>query len=225
MAEEFLIYSINDLVGDQLTEGGLTAVSGSPTPTLAQINDDDSVLNTLLDGDANQVLAADLIIDGVLVGTAGDAISIGSDIDIINFNAGFTAGTLSLISVNGVVVGFTSTVELNPNDALQIGPTSALPDTQDYADLVACFTHNTKILCETGEVLVQELQIGDLVVTRDSGLLPIRWIGSQKTSGQGAMAPVRIKAGRFCRKLFDVIAMSGIGRQDVSANQSRRYST
>lgn len=29
----------------------------------------------------------------------------------------------------------------------------------------------------------------------------------------------------FCRRFFDLIAMSGVGRHDVSANQSRRYSS
>lgn len=194
MAENFLIYTLDDLDGD-LTEGGFTSVSSNPSPTSVAVNDDDNVLDTILTGDPNQVLAADLVINGVLVGLVGDPIEIGAETDITNFGNGFESGTFSGIIVNGVFVGFTSTISLSPGDALGIGPTTALPDSQDYADLVACFTRDTKILCERGEVFVQDLEIGDLVVTLNNALQPIRWVGSQKTSGLGTFAPVRFKTG------------------------------
>jgi len=58
-----------------------------------------------------------------------------------------------------------------------------------------CFTAGTMILTPDGEIPVDELEIGDLVVTKDHGPQPIRWIGKRKVSGQGAFAPILFKAG------------------------------
>lgn len=65
---------------------------------------------------------------------------------------------------------------------------------------VICFTPNTAILTSRGEVLVQDLREGDLVVTRDNGMQPVRWIGRKKVQAmdlmrQPELRPVLIKAG------------------------------
>ena len=198
MAETFYIYTIDDLDPndpDVLVSGSfLVQVAVGASPDFISVNDGDSFLDTLATGDADQVLAADLVIGGVTVGTAGDLVSIGTESGVTNFSGGFSTGTFSTIIVNGVVVGFVSTIELSPGDALSVDPASGGTEI-DYGDIAACFTRNTKILCERGEVPVQDLACGDLVVTRNTGLRPIRWVGSQKTIGRGALAPVRFKAG------------------------------
>jgi hypothetical protein len=195
MSEVFLIYTLSDFDGG-LDEGGLTSVSLTASPDLAEVSDDDTVLDTLATADTNQVLTVDLVINGMTVGLAGQTVSIGAEISITNFSAaGFPSGTLSEILINGVAVGYSSTIELSPGDALDIGPTIPAGSQQDYEDLAACFTFGTKILSADGEVPVQDLRIGDLVATRRNGLQPIRWVCSQVTNGLGAMAPVCIKAG------------------------------
>ena len=65
---------------------------------------------------------------------------------------------------------------------------------------VTCFTRGTLIMTDKGEVAIEGLQVSDLVVTRDHGLQPIRWIGSRKlrSSELGVLPklrPIRIKAG------------------------------
>ncbi|GLK63344.1 Hint domain-containing protein [Paracoccus kondratievae] len=65
---------------------------------------------------------------------------------------------------------------------------------------IFCFTRGALILTDNGEVKIEDLQVGDLVVTRDHGLQPIRWIGSRKlrSSELGVLPklrPIRIKAG------------------------------
>lgn len=63
---------------------------------------------------------------------------------------------------------------------------------------VVCFTRDTLIACPDGLRPVQDLKPGDLVLTRDDGAQPIRWIGSRTLSG-GQLAqrlrPIRIRAG------------------------------
>ncbi|ARO15863.1 hemolysin-type calcium-binding region (plasmid) [Ketogulonicigenium robustum] len=65
---------------------------------------------------------------------------------------------------------------------------------------IPCFTSGTMILTDRGEVMIDDLRVGDLVATRDHGLQPIRWIGS-RTLGlpvlivKPNLRPIRIAAG------------------------------
>lgn len=60
---------------------------------------------------------------------------------------------------------------------------------------VVCFTRGTMIDTPDGARAIEELEAGDLVVTRDHGARPIRWIGSQAVRATGKMAPVMIRKG------------------------------
>jgi len=44
-------------------------------------------------------------------------------------------------------------------------------------------------------VAIEDLSEGDLVLTRDHGAQPIRWIGSQAVAATGKLAPVMIRKG------------------------------
>ncbi|MGB4828652.1 MAG: Hint domain-containing protein, partial [Paracoccaceae bacterium] len=52
----------------------------------------------------------------------------------------------------------------------------------DIETVIPCFTPGTLILTDRGEVAVEALAIGDLVVTRDNGLQEVRWIGRKDLS-------------------------------------------
>ncbi len=58
-----------------------------------------------------------------------------------------------------------------------------------------CFARGTRLRAANGEVPVEELRVGDLVMTLDHGLQPIRWIGRKSAGGRGQFAPVEIAAG------------------------------
>ena len=63
-----------------------------------------------------------------------------------------------------------------------------------------CFTRSALIMTPTGRQPIETLEAGDLVITRDQGLQPIRRIGSAKIKARGLpglrrRAPIRIKAG------------------------------
>ena len=63
---------------------------------------------------------------------------------------------------------------------------------------LACvsFTHGTRITLGTGaQVAIETLQPGDRVLTRDSGIQPVTWIGRTTARATGAMAPILIRAG------------------------------
>ncbi len=62
---------------------------------------------------------------------------------------------------------------------------------------VPCFVAGTRIRTPEGERRVEDLQPGDLVMTRDDGAQPVRWIGQRAVAAEGELAPVRIKPGAF----------------------------
>ena len=64
-----------------------------------------------------------------------------------------------------------------------------------YSQLAPCFTRDTLIECASGPVPVQDIQVGDLLVTRENGPQAVRWVGHRRVVGRGEVAPVRIKAG------------------------------
>lgn len=83
-------------------------------------------------------------------------------------------------------------------------------DRSDLPDLetVPCFARGTQILTERGTRAIEELSRGDLVMTRDHGLQPIRWIGARKIdaadlSQAANLRPVRIRRDALGRGLPD----------------------
>ncbi|MFD2442317.1 Hint domain-containing protein [Paracoccus kondratievae] len=65
---------------------------------------------------------------------------------------------------------------------------------------VVCFVRGTLLMTDRGEVAVEDLCVGDLVLTRDHGLQPVRWIGSRQLWAHELetmpnLRPVRIRAG------------------------------
>ena len=66
-------------------------------------------------------------------------------------------------------------------------------------DNVPCYCHGTQILTDHGEVPVEHLQIGDVLLTHNGAPRPIRWIGRRSYDGRFAagnrdVLPVRIHA-------------------------------
>ncbi len=64
-------------------------------------------------------------------------------------------------------------------------------------DTVPCFVAGTNIRTLNGEVPVEDLKAGDMIMTLDNGAQPLRWIGQRTVPGKGNLAPIRIRAGTF----------------------------
>lgn len=54
-----------------------------------------------------------------------------------------------------------------------------------------CFVAGTLIETDQGLRAVEDLAVGDLVMTQDSGLQPLVWTGRRTVMGQGDFAPIR----------------------------------
>ncbi len=81
------------------------------------------------------------------------------------------------------------------------GGTVTLPDgrTFIYQNIetveIACFTEGTMISTPNGDVVIDDLAVGDLVQTLDNGAQPIRWIGKRTVPGRGKHAPICFSPG------------------------------
>jgi hypothetical protein len=130
--------------------------------------------------------------------------------------SGFSGGdTLQLDGENVAsagILGTTLTVALQGGGALtyNTGPglngiTFNISEGLDgYQDLltVVCFLAGTRILTANGDVAVEDLREGDMVVTRDAGadaLEPVRWIGRRRIDTAAHPRPAECRPIRVCR--------------------------
>lgn len=65
-----------------------------------------------------------------------------------------------------------------------------------------CFVEGSEVATIRGAVRIEDLRVGDLVLTRDDGYRPIRWIGAREFDGEALAAfpdlqPVRITRSTF----------------------------
>ncbi|MGB3244983.1 MAG: Hint domain-containing protein [Sulfitobacter sp.] len=88
-------------------------------------------------------------------------------------------------------------VALLPNTEYRLVGIDTETQLQKFAQ-VACvsFTRGTNITLASGEQrLIEDLSVGDRVLTRDDGIQPIRWIGQSTVRALGEFAPIVITAG------------------------------
>lgn len=123
-------------------------------------------------------------INGIAV-TAGDSVTL-------------TSGETVTLNADGTLTVDADGDEEAVNFSYTVSDGAGLSDTAFVSvDVIPCFVAGTGILTPGGEVAVERLEPGDLVVTRDSGAQPLRWIGKRRVRAEGALAPIRIAAGTF----------------------------
>ena len=135
--------------------------------------DDNFVIDDLLENGSQSIT----IIGGDDVQIAGDS---------LYFNGHLVPGSVNITSTDPVT-GLTGTAVLTD------GSTVAFTG----IETIICFTAGTRIATPSGARLIETLQPGDLVLTRDNGPQPVRWIGQTTTPALGDMAPIRIAKGQF----------------------------
>ena len=180
--ETSLILGIETTAGNDSLDGGAGAdllFGGGGDDTLVAGEND-----TLVGGDgddlfilAGQTEAGDgtlTITGGEGDETDGDTLQLTADVgqdDITFTNSDDAAGGLSgSFTVNGTLVTFSE------------------------IENIICFTPGARILTPRGERPVESLRPGDMVITRDRGAQPLRWVGRRTVPGTGRFAPVRVAA-------------------------------
>lgn len=91
------------------------------------------------------------------------------------------------------IQGVTSTIPFTAGVTYTVGAqVSNVP--LPYETLAPCFVRGTNIATETGETPIENLSVGDLVLTKN-GPRPIRWIGSTIIWATRDIAPILIRKG------------------------------
>ena len=128
-------------------------------------------------------------------------------IDVLANDINNTAGTLTITHINGQPVTVGSIVTLNTGQTVQLNADGTFTVTGDgdveevnftytvssssgntdtgfvTLNSVPCFVAGTMIRTPRGEVPIETLQPGDLVITRDDGAQPLRWISLKTMYG------------------------------------------
>jgi hypothetical protein len=78
---------------------------------------------------------------------------------------------------------------LDPTDHHVVGTMTF----SNIENVIPCFTPGTLIATPRGEVLVEELRVGDKIITRDNGMQEIRWLGRRDLSWSDLAAAPHLK--------------------------------
>ncbi|WP_299558530.1 Hint domain-containing protein [uncultured Sulfitobacter sp.] len=186
--------------GDDLLDGGgqndsLSGDDGNDTLEGATGNDtlDGGAGNDEMIGGADR----DLFL-GVNAGDVVDGSETGDDFDCLDLTGSKPdGGQLEILPdpaepsnpENGIVQYFNA----DGSDAGQL-------IFSNIEKVIPCFTPGTHIATAKGEVKVENLKVGDRIITRDNGMQQIRWIGAREMSGtelaaKAHLRPVLIRAG------------------------------
>lgn len=85
-----------------------------------------------------------------------------------------------------------------PEDSVTVASQKSQASDAFLKSSSSCFTQKTQIKTKRGNIKASQLQVGDMVLTRDHGYQPIRWLG-RRTSQEADTAeprrlwPIRIK--------------------------------
>ncbi len=135
--------------------------------------------------------------DTFLGGNGGDVVVGGEDTPSGTFPDGADIDVLDLTGSN------VERIEYVPGDP-EAGTVFFMDGTtmtfSEIENVIPCFTPGTTIATPRGERLVEELQVGDKVITRDNGIQEIAWVGHKAMNGRQLAAnphlkPILIKAG------------------------------
>lgn len=173
--------------------------------------------------DSNLLIAGDSIQTAVIA--MDDSANVDPDgsktIDVLANDTSPSGSTLTITHINGqavvvgsiITLGTGQTVELNADGTLEVvgdgdvenvnftySIESSTGDTDTgfvMLDMVPCFVAGTLIETQNGQMPVEVLEAGDMIMTRDQGYQPLRWIGQRDVAATGKMAPVEIAANTF----------------------------
>ncbi len=176
--------------------GDVLELGGSSPGTLAGIGTAFTGFDTL-----SFLAGADWTAEGSTTGLTGFT-GIGgftaSDAIILD---GFTATSESFVSGTGLEVSDGITTLTLAIDGGFSTSSFLVTDVAAGTEIqLLCFLQGTRILTPTGEMPIEDLAVGDVVMTRFSGMQRIKWIGRQSHSAalarvDAAKRPVCIKAG------------------------------
>ncbi len=186
--------------GDDTLMGGIgdDTLRGNRDDDRLEGGDGDDLLDgggqndTLIGGAGNDTMFGAADEDLFLGGNAGDRIdggSAGVDNDTLDLRGSAPEG-------GRLEITYTSDDREDGFVTYYNEDGSVVDDTlifEEIENVIPCFTPGTHIATPKGERKVEELQVGDRVITRDNGIQTIRWVGARDMSGAELERAVHLK--------------------------------
>ena len=177
--------------GDDILRGGRgddTLIGGTGNDTLRGGRGADD-LSGGADRDTFTGITAGDVVDGNEAGDDNDTLDLRGSAEAENPGGGLSITFITPDRENGFV-------EFTDAD----GTVTGTMQFSNIENVIPCFTPGTVIATPRGEMHIEDLQVGDRVITRDNGLQDIRWIGKRVLSVQDLrqaphLRPVLVRAG------------------------------
>jgi Hint domain len=199
--------------------------------------------------DSNLLIAGDSIQTSVIAGH--DAFTVGlnnqTNVNLIGNDTNTSGGVLTITKINGVPVTAGDHVVLPSGLEIVVNADGTITAVSEWDDplgetsfsyevtnqngitdvgfvtgnVVPCFVEGTRIETVNGPVPVEDIAVGDLVLTLDHGFQPVAWHGVRQVPSLGSMAAVRIPAGTFGD--HGALAVSPQHRLHVSGWRAQLY--
>jgi autotransporter passenger strand-loop-strand repeat protein len=208
---------------------GLTVVAGG----LIEVESGGTVSDITISGGTLDVLAGGNVSGAITFASSSGTLQIDGT-NLPTDPATLIGGVISelapgdTIDLTGIAYDKEGSIDLGPGDVLRIVEDGNSYDLQlagNFADeyfhlgsdpfgtgtLITednspCYCPGTLIRTEKGDVPVETLAIGDLVLTKSGALRPIKWIGRRSyggrfIKGRADILPIRIKAGALAEQV------------------------
>lgn len=173
--------------------------------------------NLLIAGDSVQT-AVVAVADSFTLGRGDDA-----TVSLTDNDTNTSGGTLTITKINGVPVKAGDHVTLPSGLEIVVNGDGTITAIADWGDevgsasfsyevinqlgitdvgfvtgeIIPCFVQGVRIQTPGGLIPVEDVKVGDRVLTLDHGFQPVVWRGARQVPSHGAMAAVRIPAGMF----------------------------
>ena len=168
------------------------SIASGTTPQKITISD---TSNGLGDFDPiDQVLSAPVTIGGTYY-PVGASVAINY---VLTTHDGFKGYSITLgagNSGNDPITAFVTTSPLVPDQIYVFTSEGNISRIQPPHSEFACFATGTLIKTALGERPIEDIAIGDRVMTRDHGLQVVRWTGSRTLPAIGELAPIVFDQG------------------------------
>jgi Ca2+-binding RTX toxin-like protein len=196
-----LSYSIDpdNMDGDDVINGGIGEdyIEGNAgNDSIDGGKDDDE----LYGGSGNDVIEGGLGNDDQFGGTGSDLFLGGNGGDVVTGGEDADNSDVDVLDLTGSGVDTITYVAGDPEAGTVTFLDGSTMTFSEIENVVPCFTPGTTIATPKGERLVEDLQEGDRIITRDNGIQEIRWVGRKEMSGKALVAsphlkPILVRAG------------------------------
>ena len=202
---------------DQLSgdEGNDFLSGGSGDDSLFGGGGNDTIIggagNDSMRGDDGRDTFSDVNGGDTIAGGSGD---VETDYDVIDLRGSLNGGKYRLENITDDTDANDTIDDGSDNDGIDgtivftdaSGTETGRLDFTNIEEIIPCFTPGTLIATPKGERRVEELEVGDRVITRDNGIQEIRWVGAREMSGHELarkvhLLPVLIRQGALGNNL------------------------